>query len=98
MTYQDHTISRLLNEWGVSGYSGKRKAELIEMLRASNSRLPDHSKPQPTPPTWEPMRPPRPRPQHPMRRPPPPPPSQALPSVRFRPDRQRQPELLRQLD
>ena len=69
----------------------------------SNSRPPGHS---PTgashsePPTWEPTRP-QPqrghtRPPHPMRSPAPPPVS--VPSVKFRPDKPRQPELLRQLE
>ena len=59
---------------------------------------------QPPPPTSESTRPQHTRPLHPTR-PPPPPPSQVigtaaqpLQSVRFRPDRPRQPELLRKLE
>ena len=61
------------------------------------------SQPQPPSPqlqTWD-TRPQHTRPPHPTRPPPLPPPSQALlalPSVRFRPDRPRQPELLRHLE
>ena len=60
MEYEGHMVPRLtelLKERGVRGYSGKRKAELIRMLRDSDSRLPGCSEPQP-PSTWEPMRPP----------------------------------------
>ena len=52
--------------------------------------------------TWKPTRSQpqrgRARPPRPTRPPSPPPPSRASPSVRFRPDRPRQPELLRQLE
>ena len=96
MEYGDHTFPRLLKEPGVRGYSRNRKAELIAMLR--------DSEPPPQIQTWEPMRSQlqnsrtrglqHTRPPHPMRPPPPSP----LPSVKFRPDRPRQPELLRQLE
>ena len=92
MEYGDHTVPRLrelLKEWGVRGYSRKRKAELIAILRATEPQPPPPTRPR----TYEPARPQHPRPSHPMR--PPPLPSQ---SVRFRPDRPRQPELLRQLE
>ena len=45
-------LRELRNEWRVSGYSRKRRGELLEMLQASE--------PQPAPPpqlTWKPMRP-----------------------------------------
>ena len=64
-------------------YSGMRKAELIELLQ---------NIPTPSPTLWP--RPPAPT-QHPTRPSPPPP---ASPLVRFRPDRPRQPELLRRLN
>ena len=53
MEYGDHTVPRLrelLKEQGVSGYSRKRKAELIMMLRANDSTAPQLQ-------TWEPMTP-----------------------------------------
>ena len=88
---------------GVSGYSGNRKDEPIAVLRDSEA-----GEPQPPPPTWEPTRPQHPtRPPCPTRSPPPPPPAPQHPQpagtampqlVRFRPDRLRQPELLRQLE
>ena len=42
MEYEDHMVPRLkklLRERGVKGYSRKKKAELIAMLRASNPQL-----------------------------------------------------------
>ena len=104
MNYDDCAVPglrELLKERGVRGYSRKRRTKLLKMLR--------HSKPlaalapQPPPPqlqTWELMRSQHTRPLCPTR-PPPLPPSQALlalPSVRFRPDRPRQLQLLRQLE
>ena len=52
-------LRELLKEQGKRGYSRKRKAELIAILRASDSRTPGHSKPQPPPQleTFEPMTP-----------------------------------------
>ena len=93
MEYGDYMIPRLkelLKQRRVRGYSRKRKAELIPMLRDSDSRPSGLSDPQPAlwlpPPTWGPTRSQCTRPPHPMR-PPPPSPSQAWPSVSFRPDR-----------
>ena len=68
-------LKELLKEQGVRGYSRKRKAKLITILRDSDSRLPGHSELQPSPqlqtwepmrspPTWEPMRPKHPQPSH----------------------------------
>ena len=98
MDYENMRVTELkalARERGLRGYSRLRKAELIELLRniqprAMDLRPPASRRPPPIPaprpiPT---LRPPRPN------RPPPPPP----PSVRFRPDRPRQPELLRQLE
>ena len=81
MEYGDHTVPRLgkhLKDWGVMDYYGKRKAELIAMLRVS-----DHQ-PSPQLQTWEPT-----RPQYSTR------PLHRPQLVRFRPDRSKQPELLR---
>ena len=49
-----------LKEWVVRGYSRKRKAKLIMMLRDSDSRLLGRNEPQPPPQlqTWEQLRPP----------------------------------------
>ena len=44
-------LKQLLKECGIGGYSGKRKAELITMLQASNTP------PSPQPQTWEPSPP-----------------------------------------
>ena len=76
----------LTREHRLRGYSRLRKAELIAFLQ-------DNS-PQEPPITLQRVRPPKPS------RPPPPPPVQEPPrnGVRFRSDRPRQPELLRQLD
>ena len=76
-------LKALARERGLRGYSRLRKAKLIALLR-------------PAPPT-RPAGPRERRPPRPCRDLPPPPQAQAQ-SVRFRPDRLRQPELLRQLD
>ena len=75
---------------GLRGYSRLRKAKLITFLQNNLQQRTRPSAPPPSPPTWEPIddRPRlagRPTPQHP-------------PSVRFRPDRPKQPELLKQLN
>ena len=75
-------LKDLVKERGLQGYSNLRKAELITFLQ--NNLQPSTSTLRPDTQT----RPPRPT------RPPPPPPQ----SVRFRSDRPRQPELLRQLE
>ena len=52
----------LLKECGVRGYSGKRKAELIGMLQASNSPLPHPTRqalPLPPPPPPRSKKPPK---------------------------------------
>ena len=76
------------------------------MLRASVStvpqgptllRLPGHNEPQP-PPAWESLGPQRTRSPHSTRSPPPPSSMQNPQLVKFRPDKLRQPELLRQLE
>ena len=72
MEYEDHVVPRLreiLRERGVRGYSGKKKAELIAMLRASDPQPPSRASPQPQ--TWKPTRPQCTRPPHPTRPPPP---------------------------
>ena len=46
--YSVPILKRLVKEHGVRGYSGKRKAELIAMLQASDPP------PAPQPQTWEP--------------------------------------------
>ena len=87
-------LKALARKRGLLGYSWLKKAELIAFLQAN---LQPHTRPPPIPTP----RPPRTRPPSPTR-PPPPPPSQAIAMqaqvqlVRFRPDRPRQPELLRQ--
>ena len=63
MEYKGHMIPglrELPREWGVRGYLGKRKAELITMLRDCDSRPPGCGEPQPPPQlqSWEPTRPP----------------------------------------
>ena len=79
---REEELKAFSKEWGLRGYSKLGKDELITLLRNN----------QPTP-ALRP-RPPAPA-QHPTRPPPPPP---ASPSVMFRPDRPRQPELLRRLN
>ena len=90
-------LKAIARERGLRGYSRLRKAELIALLR-------DNLQPPCTPaPRTRPPRPTRgPWPLAPWRHPkptraPPPHPPQAQ-SVRFRPDRPRQPELMRRLE
>ena len=81
-------LKALAKEHGLRGYSRLKKAELIAFIQNNlqpRTRPPPIPAPRPSPALK--TRPPRPT------RPPPPP-----PSVRFRPDRPRQPELLRQLE
>ena len=87
-------LKALVRERELVSYSQMRKAELIELLRnnqlstrpaGSHTQRPPIPAPRQTPA----LRPPRTRPPRPNRPPPTP------PSVRFRPDRPRQPELLR---
>ena len=68
------------------------KAELIALLQNNPPPTPRTPAPCARPPTTSRTRPPMPI------RPPPPPPPPPLPSVRFRPDRPRQPELMRRLE
>ena len=75
----------ILKERGVRDYSRKRKAELIEMLWASEPPTMRPSAWKPVRPlTWEPKRPKRTRPPHPKRPPPtqkpggPPPPTKGI--------------------
>ena len=78
----------------------RRKDDLITFLRNNYQPAPTPTlrppagSAQPPPPTLEPTRPQCTRPPRPMR----PPPPLALPLVRFRTDRPKQPELLRQLE
>ena len=83
-------LKALAKEHGLRGYSRLRKAKLITFLQNNLQPGTRPSTPPPFSVTWEPIddRPRlagRPTPQH-------------LPSVRFRPDRPKQPELLRQLN
>ena len=78
-------LKALMKERGLRGYSKLRKAELIALLQNNSPAL--CNRPTPGPQT----RPPRPTSS------PPPPLIDDRPSVRFRSDRPRQPELLRQL-
>ena len=77
-------LKALARERGLRGYSQLRKAELTALLQ--------NNPPLPPPPA------PRTRPPRPTRPPPPPPPPPQAQSVRFRPDRARQPELMRRLE
>ena len=79
-------LKALARECGLRGYSRLRKAELIELLQNNQPR----TRPPPIP---APRRIPDPRTPRPTRAPLPPP-----PLVRLRPDRPRQPELLRKLE
>ena len=77
MAYENHTVPRLrelLTEKEVWGYSGKKKAELIAMLGASDTQ------PSPQPQTFEPLRPQCTKPPNPTR---PPPPSPTRPPFRL---------------
>ena len=80
-------LKALMRDRGLRGYSQLRKAELIAFLWEQSVRVPE-AWPMPHPSPAPCTRPPRPT------RPPPLP----LPSVRFRPDKPRQPELLRKLE
>ena len=84
-------LNALTRECGLRGYSRLRKAELIQLLQDNQP----HIRPPPIPASRQipDPRPPPTRPPRPTRAPPPP-----LPSVRFRPDRPRQSELLRKLE
>ena len=93
-------LKALVKEHGLRGYSRLKKAGLIALLREPHARPPPMPTPRPIP-DPRPPRPPRPIPAPNLlvpglqdNRPPPSPP----PLVRFRPDRPRQPELLRQLE
>ena len=101
MDYENTRVAELkaiTRERGLRGYSRLRKAELIELLRNNQPSIRPSPVPAPRPiPT---LRPPHTRLPRPTRGPwppalwrsPPPPPSS---SVRFRPDRLRQPEFMR---
>ena len=78
-------LKALGKEHGLRCYSKLRKAELISFLQ-NNLQLCTRPSPPPPPPTWEPIDD-RPKPT-----------SRYPPLVRFRPDKPRQPELLRQLE
>ena len=90
----------LTKECGLQGYSKLRKAELITFLQSNLQSRTRHPPREHRPISAPHTRPPRPT------RPPPPPPRKPInddklrpmPSVRFRPDRPRQPQLLRQLE
>ena len=88
-------LKALMKEHRLRGYSKLRKAELIAFLREQSTRPTPMTPPRPIP---TPRPPPATCTRH-LRhtRPPPPPPWQTQ-SVRLRPDRPRQPELLRQLE
>ena len=81
----------IVRERELRGYYRLRKAELIELLRNNQPRT--RPSPIPAPRQIPYPRPSRTRPPRPTRAPAPP-----LPSVRFIPDRPRQPELLRKLE
>ena len=90
-------LKAIARERGLRGYSRLRKAELIALLQ--NNLQPPGTPALRTRPVgpcgWRPPRPTR-GPQPPTLWRPPPPPSPSM-SVRFRPDRLRQPELMRRL-
>ena len=91
MDYKLNELKALMRDCGLGGYSRLRKAKLIALLHpALPTRLAVPGDPLNRGPCEQ-------RPPRPSRNPPPPPQAQAH-SVRFRPDRPRQPELLRQLD
>ena len=89
-------LKAIEREHGLRGYSRLRKAELIALLRDNLQPLPPPA-PRTRPEGSHVRRPPRLTgglwPLAPRRASPP-----SLPSVRFRPDRPRQPELMRQLE
>ena len=85
-------LKALARDRGLRGYSRLRKAEIIALLRPSRRPIPA-GEASPSGPRARDLRSPTPRRPPRSTRPPPP-----LPSVRFRPDRPRQPELLRKLE